>query len=66
VLKRLAEEKPADLVRAVVAVLPKELDVTVSQYDSLSDDQLRQQVKAALREAAELGIDLGTLDEPLH
>jgi hypothetical protein len=39
-----------------------------SQYDTMSEDQLRAQFKAGAREALDLGIDLGVVlnDEAVH
>ena len=59
VLARVVEEDPSTFLRSMVAIMPKELDVNVTHYDEMSDDQLRQQFVAALREARALGVDLG-------
>ena len=59
VLARVVEEDPATFLRSMVAIMPKELDVNVTHYDEMSDDQLRQQFVAALREARALGVDIG-------
>jgi hypothetical protein len=64
VLERLVDEDPAALLRAMVAILPKELDVNVNKYDAMSDEQLKSQFLSALREARALGIDIGGNDEP--
>jgi hypothetical protein len=47
-------------------VLPKEVDVSHTHYDTMTDDQLRAQLRAALREAEALGLDLASDDEPVH
>lgn len=62
VLETLVREDPASVLRAMVAIMPKELDVNVNRYDEMSDEQLKNQFLAALREARTLGIDLGTGD----
>lgn len=59
VLEELVEKDPASVLRAMVAILPKELDVNVNRYDEMTDDQLRTQFLAALREARALGLDFG-------
>ncbi len=64
VLQRLVDEDPASVLRAMVAIMPKELDVNVNNYDAMSDDQLKNQFLAALREARALGIDIGVGDAP--
>lgn len=62
VLQRLVDEDPASVLRAMVAIMPKELDVNVNRYDEMSDEQLKTQFLAALREARTLGIDIGAGD----
>jgi hypothetical protein len=42
----------------MIAIMPKELDVTVTRYDELTDEQLRREFLNALREARALGIDI--------
>lgn len=59
IIARVAAEDPASLLRSMVAILPKEVDVNVNKYDAMSDEQLRAQFVAALREAQSLGLDLG-------
>ncbi|HTD73575.1 MAG TPA: hypothetical protein VK652_08600 [Steroidobacteraceae bacterium] len=59
VLAQVIQEDPAAFLRSMVAIMPKELDVNVNHYDDMSDDQIRQQFIAALREARALGVDIG-------
>lgn len=59
VIARVIKDDPAAFLRSMVAILPKELEVTVNKYDNLTDEQLRAQFVAALREAGTLGIDIG-------
>lgn len=63
VLEHLVKEDPAALLRAMVAILPKELDVNVNRYDEMSIEQLRAEFVAAVREARALGIDIKLDDE---
>lgn len=60
VLERVIDEDPTAFLRSMVAIMPKELDVNVTRYDEMTDDQLRSQFLAALREARALGIDIGS------
>ena len=60
-IRRCMEEKPAEFIRIIASLIPKELDVTVDHYDHMSDEQLRQQFAVALRECAALGLDLSDL-----
>lgn len=67
VMAKVIEEDPATFLRAMVQILPKELDVTVSKYETMTDEQLKQQFIAALREAGTLGIDISPGNAPgLH
>jgi hypothetical protein len=65
VINRVIKEDPATFLRSVVAILPKEVDVNVNKYDSMTDDQLRTQFLAALRDAQSLGLDIG-VGEPAN
>lgn len=60
VLANVIKDEPAAFLRSMVAILPKEVDVNVNRYDAMTDEQLKTQFLAALREARALGIDLGT------
>ncbi len=59
VLANVIESDPATFLRSMVAIMPKELDVNVNRYDEMTDDQLKSQFLAALREARALGLDIG-------
>lgn len=59
VLTKVINADPATFLRSMVAILPKVLDVNVNRYDTMTDEQLKYQFLAALREARTLGIDLG-------
>lgn len=59
VLTRVMKDEPAAFLRSMVALMPKEMDVNVNRYDTMTDDQLKSQFLAALREARALGVDFG-------
>lgn len=59
VLEDIVKSDPATFLRSMVAIMPKELDVNITRYDEMTDDQLKSQFIAALREARALGIDIG-------
>ena len=60
VLARVMRDEPAAFLRSMVAILPRELDVNVNRYDAMTDEQLKTQFLAALREARTLGLDIGS------
>lgn len=62
VIADVIEKDPAAFLRSMVAILPKEVDVNINKYDQMTDDQLRTQFLAALREARTLGVDIGAGD----
>jgi Family of unknown function (DUF5681) len=64
VLAKVIEQDPAAFLRSMAAIMPKELDVNVNRYDEMTDEQLRTQFLAALREARALGADIWTDDVP--
>ena len=62
---RMREEKPHEYVKAVVALMPKDFNLTVTPMDGLTEDKLQQTAALldrviALAERGEL--DLGDLD----
>lgn len=59
VIAAVIEKDPAAFLRSMVAIMPKQVEVDINQYDSMTDDQLKQQFLAALREANALGLDVG-------
>ncbi len=59
VIADVIEKDPVAFLRSMVAILPKEFEVNVNKYDTMSDEQLRAQFLAALREARSLGLDIG-------
>lgn len=62
VIADVIEKDPVAFLRSMVAILPKEFEVNVNKYDAMSDEQLRNQFLAALREARTLGVDLSAGD----
>lgn len=63
VISRVIATDPAAFLRSMVAILPKEVEVNVNKLDNLTDDQLRSQFLAAIREARALGLDV-SVGEP--
>tara|TARA_R110002020_G_scaffold71096_6_gene184048 strand:- start:176 stop:574 length:399 start_codon:yes stop_codon:yes gene_type:complete len=51
-IQKVREERPADYVKVVASILPKDVNVNVRPLEELTDDQLRQQAKQLI---AELG-----------
>ena len=43
-IQKVYEDDPSTYLRCVVAVLPKQLDITVTQYEGLSVDELRTEL----------------------
>lgn len=62
VLTKLVEEDPAAVLRAMTAIMPKEIDLNVNRFDDMSLEQLKNQYAALAREARALGLDLGAGD----
>lgn len=58
VIARVIEQDPTVFLRSIVSILPKQVEVDINQYDNMTDDQLKQQFLAALKEANALGIDV--------
>ena len=57
-IQRVREEKPDAYLKVVASILPKELNVKVSELDDLSDEQIDKRI-AALARALELEIGAG-------
>jgi hypothetical protein len=45
-IKRVREERPADYVKVIAGILPKELNVTTNALEELSDDDLAAGIAA--------------------
>lgn len=52
-------DKPDQYLKVVASVLPKELNVKVSELDDLTDDQLARQLAAIATQLANAGINFG-------
>ncbi|WP_347270365.1 hypothetical protein [Rhizorhabdus histidinilytica] len=52
------DERPQDYLKVVASILPKELNVKVSELDELSDEQLQRQLANVVAQLAATGIDL--------
>lgn len=59
VIEKVRAEKPDQYLKVVASVLPKELNVKVSELDDLTDDQLARQLAAIASQLANAGIDFG-------
>lgn len=45
VIEAVRSDRPQDYLKVIAAILPKQLDVNVSQLDDLSDEQLRERLE---------------------
>lgn len=60
-IARCCEDDPSAYIRAIVALMPKELQIT-REFEDLTDEQLSAAVAAARSLAAAIGIDPGAGD----
>ena len=51
-IAKVREEKPADYVKVVASILPKDVNINVRPLEEMTDDQLRKQAEQLI---AELG-----------
>jgi len=51
-IQRVRDERPHEYLKVVASILPKEVNVTVNEYDDLTDEELAEQFAAV---AAQLG-----------
>lgn len=58
VIATVRDEKPDQYLKVVASILPKELNVKVSELDELSDEQLERQLASIVAQLAATGIDL--------
>lgn len=56
-IARVREERPHEYLKVTASILPKELNVKVSELDDLTDDQLQRQLAAGLAALAAAGFD---------
>ena len=59
VIEAVRAEKPDQYLKVVASILPKELNVKVSELDDLSDDEIDRRLAALAKELARAGFDLG-------
>lgn len=64
-IEKVRVERPHEYLRVTASILPKELNVNVSEFDDLTDEQLARQLRyiAAQLAAAGVGIGEGTSQE---
>lgn len=58
VIEVVRAQKPDQYLKVVASILPKELNVKVSELDELSDEQLERQLASIVAQLAATGIDL--------
>lgn len=58
-IAEVREKRPQDYIKVIASVLPKQAEITVNEYEHLSDEQLRTALSSALRDLAAFGVDLG-------
>lgn len=58
VIQKVREEKPDVYLKTVASILPQQLNVKVSEWDEMTDEQLDQRI-ASLARALELEIGAG-------
>jgi hypothetical protein len=61
VITRVRNEKPEAYLKVVASILPQQLNVRVSEYDELTDDQIDKRIDALAR-ALKLEIGTGKAD----
>lgn len=57
VIARVREEKPDQYLKVVASILPQQLNVRVSDFDEMTDDQIDQRITAL---ANALRLEIGT------
>lgn len=58
VIDRVRVEKPEQYLKVVASILPQQLNVRVSEFDELTDDQIDQRIRAL---ANALQLEAGTI-----
>jgi|21_taG_2_1085346.scaffolds.fasta_scaffold37722_4 hypothetical protein len=61
-IQTMRTERPHEYVKVAASILPKELNVKVSEFDELTDDQLDKRINA-LADALKLEIGAGQAPE---
>jgi hypothetical protein len=64
VVKILRVEYPADYMRLIGSLVPKELEISTNQLNELSQDELELAIEYARKRLAERSIQLGIREEP--
>ncbi len=54
VIERVRQEKPADYLKVVVSLLPKDVNLNVRPLDELTDEQLLMRLRVLTKQAAPL------------
>ena len=54
VLAKVRAKRPADYLKVVASILPRDLHITVSEYEELSDDDLMNKIKQMERKVRPL------------
>jgi hypothetical protein len=62
VIEDVRKDKPDQYLKVVASVLPKELNVKVSELDELTDDQIAQQLAFISAQLARAGVAVGSGD----
>lgn len=57
-IETVRTEKPDQYLKVVASILPKELNVKVSELDELTDDQLARQLASVISQLAATGLDI--------
>jgi hypothetical protein len=58
-IEAVRDEKPDAYLKVVASILPKELNLRVSEFDDLTDDQLARQLAAIAAQLANAGVEIG-------
>lgn len=61
-IKTMREERPHEYVKVAASILPKEMNVKISEFDELTDDQLDSRINQ-LADALKLEIGVGQASE---
>lgn len=58
-IKAMIAEKPTEFVKMVSGLMPKEMNIKVSEFDDLTDDQLARQLASIASQLARAGVAFG-------
>lgn len=56
---KVREDRPHEYIKVVASILPKELNVKVSELDELTDDQIARQLASIASQLAAAGFGIG-------